>query len=127
LVNTEKLCRSQQYNAKPANVAVDSAGAQASNLGINATSVAYLSRSFVFKTFLYFALNRSHLDIDKINIITKAKIWFQEAKTEMTFLTKKLEKTIAPSGPGKVVDIKKYLAQTQDNPKIAHKNGVRIN
>ena len=26
----------------------------------------------------------------------------------MTFLTKKLEKTIAPSGPGKVVDIKKY-------------------
>jgi hypothetical protein len=45
----------------------------------------------------------------------------------MTFLTKKLEKTIAPSGPGKVVDIKKYLAQTQDNPKIAHKNGVRMN
>ncbi len=74
MVITEKLCRSQQYNAKPANVAVDSAGAKASNLGINATSVAYLSRSFVFKTFWYFALNRSHLDIDKINIITKAKI-----------------------------------------------------
>jgi hypothetical protein len=48
----------------------------------------------------------------------------QESKSEMNFLTKKLEKTMAPSGPGKVVDIKKYLAQTQDNPKILHKNGV---
>jgi hypothetical protein len=57
----------------------------------------------------------------------RPNLFFQEAKTEMTFLTKKLEKTIAPSGPGKVVDIKKYLAQTQDNPKIAHKNGVRMN
>ena len=35
-----KMCRSQQYNAKSANVAVDSAGAQANTLGINATSVA---------------------------------------------------------------------------------------
>ncbi len=31
-----------------------------------------------------------------------------------------------PSGPGKVVDIKKYLAQTHDNPKVAMKNGVNL-
>ena len=41
----------------------------------------------------------------------------------MMFIAKKLEKTMTPSGPGKVVDIKKYLAQTKDNPKI-HKNEV---
>ena len=43
----------------------------------------------------------------------------------MGSLTKRLEKKMAPTGPGKVVDIKKYLAQTQDNPKL-HKNGVSL-
>ena len=48
----------------------------------------------------------------------------QEAKSDMSQLAKKFEKQMIPSGPGKVVDIKKYLAQTQDNPKVALKNGV---
>ena len=42
----------------------------------------------------------------------------------MTHLARQFEKQMIPSGPGKVVDIKKYLAQTQDNPKVALKNGV---
>ena len=40
------------------------------------------------------------------------------AQSEFGMITKTLQKHLAPTGPGKVIDIKKYLDQTRHNPNL---------
>ena len=40
------------------------------------------------------------------------------AQSELGMITKTLQKHLTPSGPGKVIDIKKYLDQTRHNPNL---------
>ena len=45
------------------------------------------------------------------------------AQSEFGMITKTLQRHLAPKGPGKVIDIKKYLDQTRHSPSVAS-NGV---
>ena len=45
------------------------------------------------------------------------------AQSEFGMITKTLQKHLAPKGPGKVIDIKKYLDQTRHSPSVTS-NGI---
>lgn len=70
--------------------------------------------------------------IEQVQIYPIMKVFFikcqlsfhsKETKKEVSQLARQLEQQIrGPANSGKIVDIKKYLAQTKDNPKIINQH-----